>query len=100
MTDRCLRRAIRSSRASQGTPGTALELASWLPQKIVVRKVEIQNYGGKRCCFGLFEVHPNRHFEARRGPRRPCHRSLDLLFISMDDCANVTASKHPSGDSK
>ena len=40
-TYRCLRRAIRSSRASQGTPGTALELASWLPQKIVVRKVEI-----------------------------------------------------------
>ena len=83
-------------------PGTALELASWLPQKIVVRKVEIQNYGGKRCCFGLFErsISESALFEARRGPRRPCHRSLDLLFISMDDCANVTASKHPSGDSK
>ena len=54
--------------------------------------------------LGSFEVsiriYPNRHFEARLGPRRPCHRSLDLFSISIDDCANVTASKHPSGDSK
>ena len=71
-----------------------------MPQKIVVKTVGIQNYGGKRADFGLFEAPPNRHFEARRGPRRPCHRSIDLLFISMDDFANVIASKHPSSDSK
>jgi len=40
----------------KGIPGTALplELASWMPQKTAVNKVEIQNYVG---CFGLFEAH-------------------------------------------
>ena len=94
------RHGIRSYRKLQFTPGTALDLASWLPQKVVVKTVEIQNYGGKRADFGLSEAPPNQRFEARRGPRRPCHRSLDLPFISMDDCANVTALKHPSSDSK
>ena len=70
--------------------------------KIVVRKVEIQNYGGKRCCFGLsFEAHPNRQFEARRGTEEAVPpKPRPVQFISMDDVANVSASKHPSGDSE
>ena len=50
------KRSTGSQKALPSVPGYprhALKLASWLPQKILVREVEIQNYGGKRCCFCL-----------------------------------------------
>ena len=49
---------ISSPRASEGTPGTTLELASWIEQKPAVKKLKILKYGPK----GVFEP-PKRGFE-------------------------------------
>ena len=46
---------ISSLRGFLSTLSTAVELPSCEKQKRMLKNVEIQNYGGKRCCFELFE---------------------------------------------
>ena len=63
---------ISSLRGFLSTLSTEMELASWTEKK-KLKKVEIQNYGGK-CVVGTpWEGASNAHFARPREPNRARH---------------------------
>ena len=85
-----------SPRAYQRSPGTALEMGSWLEQKIAAGKLFIQKYSIKY-AFERVQLGASRaHFGARRGPTRPIREALGLPSISTCTVTNAPASRKRS----